>query len=322
MQSTPRICFFSENSFSGKTPRDHTNMRTEFAWFCSLDAFHCPIDQVHNLEDNFCDIGIIIIPKNLKHLLKYPLLENLKRSCNKIGFMQEGASWIFQDYDIEIQLWFLNLMKCMDFGLAHTKRDKNYYQGILSIPVFHQPTLILDDCIKGFEKQKTQNKVIVGGNLVRYYGGLNSFITALNFNCEIWSPSMGRKKPEENFIQGLNHLPWLIWSDWMKELSKFKYAVHLNPNTIAGTFNLNCAYWGIPCIGNKDQHTQAECFPELSIAPDDLKMAKELSLRLKDDIGFYEECSQKSKENYKKYFLEDSYLLKMSKVFSIILNEK
>ena len=96
---------------------------------CALQSFHVPIDQVHNVKENSFDIGIIIIPKKLHHLINYPLLMHLRRSCKKIGFMQEGASWIFQDYEIEIQLWFLTLMQSMDFGLAHSQRDLEYYKG-------------------------------------------------------------------------------------------------------------------------------------------------------------------------------------------------
>ena len=319
MPSKHKIIFFSEGDFSGTLPRNHPNLRMPEVWYSSLNCPHHPINRIHEIPDNSFDIGVIIIPKKLHHLISYPLLKNLKRCCKKIGFMQEGASWIFQDYEIEIQLWFLSLMKSMDFGLAHSHRDLNYYENLLNIPVYHHPTLIIDDPIKGFIRPETEEKVVIGGNLVRYYGGLNSLITARHFDCPIWSPSMGRKKQEEDNIQELNHFPWMPWADWMKQLSSFKYAIHLNPNTIAGSFNLNCAYWGIPCIGNKDQHTQVECFPELSIAPDDLKMAKELSLRLKDDIGFYEECSKKSKENYKKHFCESAYLLKMNEVFVSLL---
>jgi len=316
MKSTPSVCFFSESDFSGTLPRNHPNLRMPEVWYSSLNCPHHPINRIHEIPDGSFDIGVIIIPKKLHHLTSYPLLKNLQRCCKKIGFMQEGASWIFQDYEIEIQLWFLNLMKSMDFGLAHSHRDLNYYENLLNIPVYHHPTLILDDPIKDFIKPETEEKVVIGGNLVRYYGGLNSLIIARHFDCPIWSPSMGRKKQEEDNIQELNHFPWMLWADWMKQLSSFKYAIHLNPNTIAGSFNLNCAYWGIPCIGNKDQHTQIECFPELSIAPDDLKMAKELSLRLKDDFDFYQECSRNARDNYQQYFCESKYLLKMNKIFT------
>ena len=80
---------------------------------------------------------------------------------------------------------------------------------------------------------------------------------------------MGRKKNDENNVQGLNHLPYLNWKEWIYNLAEFKYAVHLNPNTIGGTFSLNCGYLGIPCIGNVHQNTQRLCFPDLSVEAHD-----------------------------------------------------
>lgn len=321
MSSKPNICFFSESDFSGTLPRDHPNLRMPEVWYSSLNCPHHPIDRIHEIKSNAFDIGIIIIPKKLHHLINYPLLDHLRRCCKKIGFMQEGAHWIFQDYEIEIQLWFLNLMQSMNFGLAHSPRDVHYYQNLLSIPVYHHPTLILDDALVSFKQQQSEEKVIVGGNLVRYYGGLNSLLVAKHLNCPIWLPSTGRKKDGENNIKEINHFPWMLWVDWMKQLSSFKYAIHLNPNTIAGSFNLNCAYWGIPCVGNIHQDTQFKCFPDLSFEPDDLESSKKSIIKLKEDKDFYNQCSQDSMKNYKKYFSEKKYLLKMNKIFDIIHNE-
>ena len=316
-----KICFFSESNFSGTLPRTHPNLRMPEVWYSALNCPHHPIDRVHEIPPGTFDIGVIIIPKNLKHLLDYPLVQNLRGCCKKIGFMQEGAHWIFQDYEIKIQLWFLNLMRSMDFGLAHSHRDVDYYRSLLKVPVYHHPTLLLDDSLGDFHKTKTEEKVIIGGNLVRYYGGLNSLLVAADLRCPIWCPSMGRKKEGEELIKELHHLPWMNWAEWMKELSSFKYAIHLNPNVIAGSFNLNCAYWGIPCIGNINQHTQVECFPDLSVTPDDLDSAQQLALKLKEDTVFYDNCSQKAKENYKTKFREEKYLLKINKIFDTILNE-
>ena len=35
-----KIAFFTEMGFGGKIPRNHDNMRTEFAWMCALNADH------------------------------------------------------------------------------------------------------------------------------------------------------------------------------------------------------------------------------------------------------------------------------------------
>jgi hypothetical protein len=109
-------------------------------------------------------------------------------------------------------------------------------------------------------------------------------------------------RESEELVDGLNHLPRLEWLDWMKELSTFKYAVHLMPTVAAGTFSLNCAYFGIPCIGNEKVDTQRICHPHLFIDVGDVGRARELVVRLRDDIEFYNECSELSKVNYNKYY--------------------
>jgi hypothetical protein len=93
-----------------------------------------------------------------------------------------------------------------------------------------------------------------------------------------------------------------MWTDWMKQLSEFKYAVHLMPTIAAGTFSLNCAYFGIPCIGNEKVDTQRLCHPELSVDVNDVEQAVYLAKRLKKDELFYEHCSKTAKENYKKLY--------------------
>ena len=90
-----------------------------------------------------------------------------------------------------------------------------------------------------------------------------------------------------------------MWTDWMKQLSEFKYAVHLMPTIAAGTFSLNCAYFGIPCIGNERVDTQRICHPMLSVDVDNVYKAKQLAIRLKNDKDFYQECSDLAKFNYR-----------------------
>ena len=133
---------------------------------------------------------------------------------------------------------------------------------------------------------------------------------------------MGRIRDGEHGFKDLKHLPFLSWRDWMHSLNNFKYGIHLMRTHAAGTFALNCAYLGIPCVGYYGLDSQELCHPDLTVDIGNLKLAKEKLSRLQDDTGFYQECSDSAKANYKKYFLEDSYLLKMSKAFSIILNEK
>jgi hypothetical protein len=112
--------------------------------------------------------------------------------------------------------------------------------------------------------------------------------------------------------QLINHLPRVMWTDWMEQLSSFKYAVHLMPTVAAGTFSLNCAYFGIPCIGNEKVDTQRLCHPDLAVDVEDVEKAVMLAERLRDDKEFYQKCSTTSKENYKKYYSIDKWKSKIS----------
>ena len=201
----------------------------------------------------------------------------------------------------------------VDFVWCHNEVDKEYYEGLLNKPTYINPTLMIEDLVKTNLKEK-QNKVIIGGNFVHWYGGFNSYMIAGLFDVPIWAPSMGKRAEDENKLDGISFLPYLDWNNWITALSEFKYAVHLIPNTIGGTFSLNCAYLGIPCIGNKYSNTQQKCFPDLSVEPHDLKSASNLVENLKDD-SFYEEMSMNAKLNYTKHFSEETYLKYMNKVF-------
>ena len=98
------IAFFSESNFDGKIPRDFKNMRTEYAWYTALDSTHHHIGKLPDIKDKTYDLGIVIIPKmNIEQLMQFPLIEQMKRVCKKIGFMQEGPHWYFQDYPMEQQ---------------------------------------------------------------------------------------------------------------------------------------------------------------------------------------------------------------------------
>lgn len=311
-----KIAFFTEMGFVGKTPRDHKNMRTEFAWFVALGAEHIPIQQIQNVQSQY-DLGILIIPKNVGNFINMDIVSNMKRVCNKTSFMQEGPSWYYQSLPLNESMWFLNQMLSVDVVFAHNDVDKRYYEGLLEKPTYINPTLMIDDSIKDLPKVD-RSGVIIGGNLGRWYGGIDSYMVATQLGESIYAPQMGRMQKEELEIDEINHLPYLEWYDWITELNKFKYAVHLNPNTIGGTFSLNCAYLGIPCIGNINSNTQRLCFPDLSVEPNDLVTAKKLALKLKNDGDFYNIVSEKARLIYDGFFSENQYLIVMNSNFKEI----
>tara|TARA_Y100000310_G_scaffold77861_1_gene74427 strand:+ start:735 stop:1706 length:972 start_codon:yes stop_codon:yes gene_type:complete len=322
-----KIAFFSESNFEGKIQRDFDNMRTEYAWYVALDSTHHWMGNLPNLQDNMYDLGMVIIPKNnIENLMKFPMVEQMKRVCKKIGFMQEGPAWYFQDYPMNQQIWFYNCLMEMDVIFSHNQSDVKYFKGLTQKEhVYQNKSLMITDNLK---KSKAKNSnVMIGGNMVRWYGGFDSYIIAQEFNkwdeesTKIYAPSMGRKIELEDQMENLIHLPYMTWVDWVNYLSQFKYAVHLMPTHAAGTFALNCAYWGIPCIGYGGLDTQEELHPHCTVRNSNLEDAREIAMRLVKNQDFYEQCSKEAIESYKLNYDENIYINSMKQIFNQLLEK-
>ena len=117
---------------------------------------------------------------------------------------------------------------------------------------------------------------------------------------------MGRKIKREDEMN-IKHLPYMNWVEWMNHLSQFKYGVHLMRTHAAGTFALNCAYLGIPCIGYEGLDTQEICHPNLIVKIGDLKTAKSLINKVWNNEEFYLSCGKESKNNYNNFFSEKTF---------------
>tara|TARA_R110000787_G_scaffold161794_2_gene275237 strand:+ start:1342 stop:2244 length:903 start_codon:yes stop_codon:yes gene_type:complete len=295
-----KIAFFTEGGYQGKVPRNHPNMRTELAWMCALNADHWNINQPPNQQ---YDLGVVIIPKNNPQFD----INKLKQYCNKIAVMQEGPNWYWQDYPLNQQIWYFNTIQEADLMFVHNESDRKYYEGLTGKECKVLPSLMIKDSISNLPKVKRKD-VIIGGNFCSWYGGFDSYITAQEADCPIYIPSMGRKIEGEENMPKLNHLPYMNWVEWIKTLNNFKYGVHMMRTHAAGTFALNCAYLGIPCIGYEGLDTQEKCHPNLTVKLGDLATAKKLLTLLKTDQGFYSDCSLISKENHKKYYCEKNFL--------------
>jgi len=286
------ICFLTEMQFRGKVPKTHPNMRTEFAWMYMLDAMHYYMSDYNEVRGY--DVVFIIFPKGRVFLsaegskivdganpisiyLNNSMIEVLKENNTKVYYIQEGPHWWWNDYEIVDQIGFYNFLVKIDGIFAHNESDVNYYKGLFpnkKVEVIR--SLIIEDLVKDITPI-TQNKTIIGGNFARWYGGFESYIVASEFHNPIWVQDSHAKRTHEEHIQNLNHLHRMSWLNWMKELSTFKYAVHLMPTVAAGTFSLNCAYFGIPVIGNRKVDTQNILFEALSVDVSDLYRARILA---------------------------------------------
>jgi hypothetical protein len=292
------IAFFTEMGFTGKVPRTHKNMRTEFAWMVALDADHYNINSTPNKK---YDLGITIIPKNNP---KFDL-GKLKQHCDKVAVMQEGPHWYFQDYDLEKQINYYNTLASADIIFVHNKADKVYYRGLTGhndIRVMR--SLMIEDAV-GEVKDVKREGVIIGGNFVSWYGGFDSYIVASSQYEEVFAPSMGRKQEGEEQILSL--LPYMSWKEWIHKLNEFKIGIHLMRTHAAGTFALNCAYLGIPCIGYKGLDTQEICHPDLTVEIGNLGHAKELLEKLKNDEEFYLEACHTAQNRHLEYYHESKF---------------
>ena len=296
-----KVAFFTEMTFNGKIPRNHPNMRTEFAWMVALNADHYNLQQT---PDQLYDLAVII---NSKKYSEHVDVARIKTRCKTVAVMQEGPFWLFQDYALDKQIHYFNNLMAADIILAHNEQDSKYYKGLTNHPdVRVLRSLMIEDPIKDITPADQRTGVMVGGNFVSWYGGFDSFMLAKSITDEIYSPKMGRAIAGEEQL-GIKQLPYLEWNQWISELSKRKIGIHMMRTHAAGTFAMNCAYLGIPCLGYEGLDTQRILHPELTVQDGDLHSARKLLEKLVSDEKFYILCSITTLELYKEHYHESKF---------------
>ena len=158
-----KIAFFTEGGYTGKIPRD-VPMRTDQAWVCALDATHHCVFKLNEVKEKY-DIGVVIIPKekNREHLASqdYPLIETIRRHCDKVIIMQEGCHWDWMEDTVKVMVWFYNQLLKADMILCHNNADVKYYRGLTDKRAMILPTLMIENNIKTAEKE---DRVFIAGN--------------------------------------------------------------------------------------------------------------------------------------------------------------
>lgn len=328
MKIDKKILFISESGIMGKIPRNFPNARTEIAWQIALESNHVSLLSEAGVGESL-DLAILIIPKNISKLGNFDdmyvaLKQMLHLNNGKFAIMQEGPHWYFQDYSIQDQLKYYNILSKADFLLCHNDVDVRYFTGLTGKACYTLQSLMIEDTIKDLPEVKREG-VIIGGNFVSWYGGFDSYIVAREFETEkIYLPSMGRKQEGEERVNGLIHSQYLQWTDWIKYLNNFKYGVHLMRTHAAGTFFLNTAYLGIPTIGYYGLDTAQILHPSLCVELGDIYQARILANHLKEDKDFYEHCSKECKLMYNQFYTEEIFLIQFEKILTKegIINEK
>ena len=294
-----KVAFFSETGNNQRYPRDFPNSRTEVGWCLALDAPMCALEVLP--EEHF-DLGIVIIPKNNPKVS----LDFIRKCCDKVAVMQEGPHWYFQDYKIEQQFHYYNSLVSADWVYCHNESDVKYYLGLGCKDVRVMRSLMIPEGL--IPRNEWGDATMVGGNMVSWYGGFDSYMVAREIGNPISAPSMGRKQRQEDAIEDIQYLPYLTWREWIKNLSQYSIGVHLMRTHAAGTFAMNCGFHGIPCIGYKGLDTQEILHPLTTVEVGDLQKAKEIGVRLKKDEDFYNLCMKTAIKRFKQYYTEEAWL--------------
>ena len=319
-----KIAWFTEGGWQGKVSLDNPNMRNDVSTKYILGAEHYPIFQIPQVLQHFgksyFDFAIVTLPKtNVDKLLQFDMIGDLKKLSKKVISMQEGPHWFFQDYKMEEQIWWYNTLTEFDMLFAHNKKDVKYYEGLTNKPVHKMPTLMLAERLGIIPRNEWGDAIMIGGNMVRWYGGFDSYVVAQEFDMPIYAPSMGRKIDREDEMD-ITHLPYMTWVEWMNNLRQYHVGVHMMPTHAAGTFTLNCAYHGIPCIGYRGLDTQEELHPALSVEDGDINTAKKFARHLKSDEVYYGYMSKLCRANYEKsLYNEENFVPYITKIFEGLL---
>ena len=296
-----KIVFFSESGLKGKVPRDFENARTEFGWSIMLDAEWCPINE---LPSQTYDLGVVIIPKSNPNVD----LERIKQCCDKISVMQEGPHWYYQDYSVEQQIHYLNCLRTADWVYCHNKSDVKYYKGLGCKDVRVMRSMMIPEGLKSQEFNTQKNGILLGGNFVSWYGGMDSYLVASEVDDQKYGVSMGRKQEQEEMIEDIKYLPYMNWREWINHIGQYKVGIHMMRTHAAGTFSMNMSWHGTPVIGYSGLDTQELLHPQTTVEVGDLVKARQIMKKLYEDEFFYQECSEQTKRLFNKHYSEEAWL--------------
>ena len=312
----------SEMGFEGYFPVNYPNLRVLETQLLYLEAYHLPIQKIFNDGKTYKGSILYNIGKGG---FEKPYISDLYHNYhNVVSLLQEkfDGVYIYQDgeigwwnqVDTRLQAWWYNQLRAANGILVPNSTDIPFYKGLFPDKDIKVIRSVMTD--EGLDKSKfkpQENRTIVTGPLTREYNGFSQVLIAHNADMPIDIPPMGESRmPKDSWEMapnlGINYLEYMSWVDWMYNLSRYKIGYMMSSATASGSFALNCAYLGIPCIGDKRADTQSILFPDLAIDVFDNKKALDLTLKLKKDLDFYIEVSNKAKRLYKKEFTKEKML--------------
>ena len=312
----------SEMGFEGYFPVNYPNLRVLETQLLYLEAYHLPIQKIITEGKTYKGSLLYNIGKGD---FEKPYISDLYHNYhNIVGLLQEKFEgvYIYQDgeigwwnqVDTRLQAWWYNQLRAASGILVPNSTDVSFYKGLFPDKEIKVIRSVMTD--EGLDKSKfkpKENRTLITGPLTREYNGFSQLLLAHNLDMPVDIPPMGESRmPKDSWEMapnlGVNYLQYMSWAEWMYNLSRYKIGYMMSAATASGSFALNCAYLGIPCIGDKRADTQSILFPDLAIDVFDNEKALELTFKLKNDLDFYIEVSNKAKRLYKQEFTKEKML--------------
>ena len=312
----------SEMGFEGYFPVNYPNLRVLETQLLYLEAYHLPIQKIITEGKTYKGSLLYNIGKGD---FEKPYISDLYHNYhNIVGLLQEKFEgvYIYQDgeigwwnqVDTRLQAWWYNQLRAASGILVPNSTDVSFYKGLFPDKEIKVIRSVMTD--EGLDKSKfkpKENRTLITGPLTREYNGFSQLLLAHNLDMPVDIPPMGESRmPKDSWEMadnlGVNYLEYMTWAEWMYNLSRYKIGYMMSSATASGSFALNCAYLGIPCIGDKRADTQSILFPDLAVDVFDNEKALELTRKLRDDLDFYIEVSNKAKRLYKQEFTKEKML--------------
>ena len=312
----------SEMGFEGYFPTNYPNLRVLETQLLYLEAYHLPIQKILTESKTYKGNLLYNIGKggfekpyisDLYHHY-HNTVNLLQEKFEKVYIYQDGEIGWWNQVDTRLQAWWYNQLRMANGILVPNSTDVPFYKGLFPDKEIKVIRSVMTD--EGLDKTKfkpKENRTIVTGPLTREYNGFSQLLLAHNLDMPIDIPPMGESRmPKDSWEMagnlGVNYLKYMTWAEWMYNLSRYKVGYMMSAATASGSFALNCAYLGIPCIGDKRADTQSILFPDLAVDVFDNEKALELTFKLKNDLDFYIEVSNKAKKLYKQEFTKEKML--------------
>ena len=312
----------SEMGFEGYFPVNYPNLRVLETQLLYLEAYHLPIKKIITEGKTYKGSLLYNIGKGD---FEKPYISDLYHNYhNIVSLLQEKFEgvYIYQDgeigwwnqVDTRLQAWWYNQLRAASGILVPNSTDVSFYKGLFPDKEIKVIRSVMTD--EGLDKSKfkpKENRTLITGPLTREYNGFSQLLLAHNLDMPVDIPPMGESRmPKDSWEMadnlGVNYLQYMTWAEWMYNLSRYKIGYMMSSATASGSFALNCAYLGIPCIGDKRADTQSILFPDLAVDVFDNEKALELTFKLKNDLDFYIEVSNKAKRLYKQEFTKEKML--------------